>query len=452
MPESIEKQDLQLQLQAVHEALDSGAANHARQLLAGLDSSEVAHLLESMPGKPRKVLWELLSEDFQGDVLQYLGDEVRQSFLSRMQPDEVAAVIEGLETDDIADILQELPDQVFQQVLLSMDEQNRQRLQTVLSFPEDTAGGLMNTDTITVRPDVTLEVVLRYLRLRGELPEATDSLFVVDSSDRFVGVLPLANVLTRHQDDLVRSAMRDDIEAIPADTDAQEVATLFERRDLISAAVIDDEDRLLGRITIDDVVDVIRDEAEHSLLSSAGLDEDEDTFAPVGSSARRRALWLGVNLLTALMASAVIKIFEPTIQAVAGLAVLMPIIASMGGIAGSQTLTLVVRGMALGRIGDSNARWMLGKEMAVGALNGLLWALVVGGVAAFWYDDYALGGVMAMAMLINLSIAAAAGVLLPIAMEKANIDPALAGSMALTTVTDVVGFFSFLGLATLLLI
>ena len=369
-----------------------------------------------------------------------------------MEPEELVAAAEGLETGDLADFLHDLPDVVIQEVLQSMDEQDRQRLESVLSYPEDTAGGLMNTDTITVRPDVTLDVVLRYLRLRGELPPMTDKLFVVDRDDHYLGSLPLTTLLTQAPTLSVSEVMTTEVESIPATMSARDVASLFEHHDLVSAPVVDEEGRLVGRITIDDVVDVIRDEGEHSLLSMTGLDEEEDMFAPVAVSARHRGVWLGINLLTAFIASWVIGLFQETIDKVVALAVLMPIVASMGGIAGSQTLTLVIRGIAVGKIGDSNARKLLLKELAVGLLNGVWWALVVAAITVLWFGDYRIGMVIAIAIVVNLVFAALAGATIPMLLRKLGADPALGGSVLLTTVTDVVGFMAFLGLATVILL
>jgi magnesium transporter len=308
----------------------------------------------------------------------------------------------------------------------------------------------MNTDVITVRPEITFEVVQRYLRRRGEIPRTTDNLAVVNRKNQFIGLLPLTKVLISDPGTTVREAMITDTESITATLPAHQVVKIFERHDLVTAPVVDEDGMLVGRITIDDVVDVIREEADHSLMSMAGLDEDEDTFGSVWQTARRRALWLGINLLTALAASAVIGLFEATLEKVVALAILMPIVASMGGIAGSQTLTLVIRAMALGQIQSNNTRYLLFKELSVGAINGLLWATVIGITAGLWFNDPNLGLVIAAAMVINLVMAASAGALLPITMKRLGIDPALAGSVVLTTITDIVGFFAFLGLATVL--
>ncbi|MEC8696446.1 MAG: magnesium transporter, partial [Pseudomonadota bacterium] len=334
-------------------------------------------------------------------------------------------------------------------VLASLDARDRARVEAVLSFPEDSAGGLMDTDSITVRPRHTLELVLRYLRLRKELPSGTDALIVVNSEDQYLGMLPLTKVLTSDPSVTVREIMDSDAPAMRVDQPDKEIARAFSERDLISAAVVDDDGRLLGRITIDDVVDVIIEDAEEAVLGPAGLDVDEDTFAPVRRAVRRRAIWLGINLLTAFAAAAVISAFEETIIKVVALAVLMPVVASMGGIAGTQTLTLVIRGQALGQLNRRNMLWMLNREFVIAALNGLLWATLVAVAAAFLFDDITLGWVIATAMIVTILVAAVVGSLLPGILRKLSIDPAIAGGVVLTTITDVVGFFVFLGLASL---
>jgi magnesium transporter len=439
-------------LRTITRALESGALGQVRHLLNSLPAADVAHLLESSPPRERNFLWQLLGTEQGSEVLQYLGEEVRGDFLKDLSTDELVSLVEDLDTDDLADLLQELPEQVTQQVLAGLDEQNRQVLETVLSYPEDTAGGLMNTDVVSVRPEITLGVVQRYVRFRGELPAMTDNLLVANRKNQFVGILPLTRILMFDAGTTVREAMITEVEPIPATMKDTEVAKIFERRDLVSAPVVDDEGVLLGRITIDDVVDVILEEADHSLLSMAGLDEDEDTFGSVWHTLRHRSVWLGINLLTAFAASAVIGLFQGTIDQIVALAVLMPIVASMGGIAGSQTLTLVIRAMALGQVKEGNTRYLLAKELSVGALNGLMWATVVGLTATVWFSDFRIGGIIAVAMVINLFIAAGAGAMLPMVLKRYGIDPALAGGVVLTTITDVVGFFAFLGLATVLLV
>ena len=364
---------------------------------------------------------------------------------------EVASLTEGLDVDDVVDILQQLPDRVISEVLQAMSTQDRQRVESVLTYDEDTAGGLMDTEVITVRPDTTVDVVLRYLRRFDEIPETTDNLFVVNRDDKFVGNLPLGMLLTSSPTTKVREVMNTEVRGIHVELTDSDVAQLFQRHDLVSAPVIDDENRLLGRITIDDVVDVIVEDADHSLLAMAGLSDTEDTFSSIGKTAPRRAVWLGVNLLTAIFASTAISIFEDALDKVVALAILMPIVASMGGVAGSQTLTVVIRGMALGQIERSNLNWLLSKEFAVGALNGLLYALIVGCVVSLWFQDATMALIIGLAMAINLMAAALSGTLLPVLLKFLKIDPALAGTVILTTITDVVGFISFLGLATLFL-
>lgn len=438
----------QAQLGEINEALESGTFQQVRRMLNGLQPVEIAHLLESSPPPSRRVLWRLVDKDLEGEVLQELSEEVQAQFLRGMDTEKVVAITEGMDTDDLADVLQRLPDRVIQEVLAAMDAQDRQRVEQVLSYDEDTAGGLMDTDTVTVRPRVTLDVVFRYLRRHDQLPDSTDSLIVVNSKGEYVGLLPLSRLLTSSATSTVRELMRTDFEPIPAHMPENEVASLFERHNWVSAPVVDENGIVVGRITIDDVVDVIREGADHSFMGMAGLDEEEDTFAPVSRTAPRRAVWLGINLLTAIIASAVINIFQDTIDKVVALAVLMPIVASMGGVAGSQTLTVMIRGMALGKIGRNNINWLLSREFLVGLSNGLLWAGLMAVIAGLWFEDMTIAAIIAAAMIINLITASVAGALLPITLRSMKIDPALAGSVALTTVTDVVGFFAFLGLAT----
>ena len=381
--------------------------------------------------------------------MAYLGEEERSEIVARLGPDELANLIESFEFDDKVDLLQELPESVIEEVLLSMDSQDRQRVEDVLSYDEDSAGGLMNTDVVTVRPDITIDVVLRYIRRYRELPPMTDNLWVVNRRDEFIGQAPISKVLISDPTTTIREIMETEIEPLLVSTHEDEVAQRFERLDLVSAPVVSENGKLLGRITIDDVVDVIRASADHSLMSQAGLDEDEDIFAPLVRTVRRRAIWLGINLLTAFVAAAVIGMFEATIEQVVALAILMPVVASMGGIAGTQALTIVIRGMALGRVGSANIRALVAREVLIGVANGLFWSLIVGLAAFVWFGDYTLGYVIAVAIIVNLLVAALVGTLLPGYLKSMRIDPALAGGVVLTTVTDVVGFFCFLGVATL---
>lgn len=429
-------------------AIDSGTLNQVRHILNNLSPPDIAHQLEIAPPRLRNILWEIVDPEISGEVLQELSDDIQLEFLNQMDGAEVASITEGLDVDDIVDILQQLPDRVIPEVLKAMSVQDRLRVESVLTYSEDTAGGLMDTEVITVRPDITVDVVLRYLRRFEELPDITDNLFVVSRNDTFLGTLPLSKMLTSSPNTSVREVMNTEVEAIHVNLTDSDVAQLFQRQDLVSAPVVDDQHRLVGRITIDDVVDVIVEDADHSLLAMAGLSDTEDTFSSISRTAPRRAMWLGLNLLTAILASSAISLFEATLEKVVALAILMPIVASMGGVAGSQTLTVVIRGMALGQIERDNLKWLLSKEFAVGALNGMLWAAVMGAIVSAWFDDWTLALVIAAAMAINLVAAAVAGTLLPVMLRSLKIDPALAGSVILTTVTDIVGFVSFLGLAT----
>ena len=436
-------------LDSFREALRNGQNQHIWKMLSDLHPAEIAHILESLPSRERQLVWSMVDLEDEGEVLLQVNDEVRAGLIKDMGTNELVAATDGMDMDDLADLLNDLPDIVIKEILHSMDMQDRHRLESVLSYPDDSAGGLMNTDTITVRADVTLDVVLRYLRLRGELPVSTDNMIVVNRFDMYLGILPLTTLLTSEPGKTVAEVMDTSIEPIPANMSATDVSRLFEKLDLVSAPVVSEDVRLLGRITIDDVVDVIRDEADHSLMSMAGLHEEDDMFAPVISSARSRALWLGINLITAFAAAWVIGLFQMTLEKVVALAVLMPIAASMGGIAGTQTLTIVIRGMALGHINKANSRWLLFKEAAVGSLNGIVWALVVGVIAYLWFKDIMIGVFIGAAMLINLITAAIAGFSIPLMLRSLGIDPALAGSVVLTTVTDIIGYMAFLGLATM---
>ena len=441
----------QANLERINLAFSQGAIARVRQLInEDLAAPDIAHLLSSVPPKQRTILWNLVeAEELAADVLAYLGEEERSEIVARLEPEELASLIESFEFDDKVDILQELPESVIEEVLLSMDYQDRQRVEDVLSFDEDSAGGLMNTDVVTVRPDITIDVVLRYIRRYRELPPMTDNLWVVNRRDEFIGQAPISKILISDSNTTVREIMETEIEPFIVSTHKDEVAQRFERLDLVSAPVVNENGKLLGRITIDDVVDVIRASADHSLMSQVGLDEDEDIFAPLLRTVRRRSIWLGINLLTAFSASAVIGMFEATIEQVVALAILMPVVASMGGIAGTQALTIVIRGMALGRVGSANICALVAREVLIGVANGLFWSLIVGLAAFVWFGDYTLGYVIAVAIIVNLLVAALVGTLLPGYLKSMRIDPALAGGVVLTTVTDVVGFFCFLGVATL---
>ena len=437
----------------LNEALDQGNARQAEQLISSMHPSEVALVLESLPPAKREIVWSLVvHDDGGGDVLAELNDEVRSGLLEDMDAAELKAATEGMDIDDLADVVADLSEQKTSELIDSLDQEDRQALQVVLSYAEDTAGGLMNTDTLSVRRYYALELVLENMRKLGELPENTLSIFVVDRYERYVGTVSLTKLVSSNPELLVEEVMDTDMKGIAATTSANDVAQLFQDKDLVTAPVIDDDGKLIGQITVDDVVDVIREQADREILGMAGLDEEDDIFAPVITSARRRAIWLGINLATAFLAAFVVGVFEETLAELVILAVLMPVVASMGGIAGTQTLTLMVRSMALGRVNDSNARSLMAKELMIGVFNGLVWAVVVAGITLTFFSGWEVAALMGCVVALNLSIAALAGFLIPVVLQRLEIDPAIAGGVVLTTVTDVIGFASFLGLGTLFLI
>ena len=434
------------------EALDSGVPSQVKKLINSLNGAEIGDLLESLPQSRRQIVWDLVKVDLDGDVLVEVNDEVRAGLIRDTAPDDLIQAMGELDLDDLADILNDLPDAVITEVLRAMDRQDRERLAQVMSYPEDSAGGLMNPDVVTVRPDVSLDVGLRYLRVRGELPEVFDQLFVVNRAGKHLGQLKISDVLTHDPSSLVSDLIDTSTDPLPVDMPTRQVAIEFEHDDLVSAPVIDANGILLGRITIDDVVDVIREEGDHMVLTAAGLDEEDDMFAPVVQSARRRWVWLGVNLITTLLAAVVLYFFQPTLDELVELAVLFPIVMSMGGIAGTQTLTLMIRGMATGQVSARNSMAILRKELAVGILNGIVFSLIIAAIAYLWYGSPGLGVVMAIAIIVNLVAGALAGALIPVILKRLSIDPALAGGVVLTTVTDVIGILAFIGLASYLLI
>ena len=448
MAEAVPNEATEKDIQALYHALDEGRLSEIRRTINALPASEIAHFLESLPVAKRKIVWEQVDPEKEGEVLVDLRDEVRSTLIEDMDTEELVQATEDLDIDDLADIIHDLPEEVTNELLLSMDRENRELLERVLSYPEDSAGGLMNPEVVTVRPDVPLDVVLRYLRMRGDLPEPLDEIYVIGRNGHYRGRLAIRDLLTKDPDTLVADVMDQSTKPIEATTPASEVAQDFEHNDWISAPVVDESNKLIGRITVDDVLDVISEEADHSVMSMAGLDEEDDMFAPVLISSRRRAVWLGINLVTALLAAWAIGFFEDTLQKVVALAVLMPIVASMGGIAGSQTLTLMIRGMATGQIGVGNAKYLFTREMLIGLLNSLLWAAVLSVITWLWFDDIRIGMVIALALVVNLVAGALAGVLIPLILRRLSIDPAIAGGVVLTTVTDLVGYVSFLGFGT----
>lgn len=452
MAEAVRHDKTARQLRLLSDALDSGRLGPVKRLINTLAPAEIGNLLESLPPGKREVVWGLVDAEDDGEVLLHVGEEVRESLLAEMDTDEIVAAVEDLDIDDLADLVEDLPDTVIDEVLKSMDRENRERLEQVLSYAEDTAGRLMNPDVVTVRADVNVDVVLRYLRLRGELPDHTDHLFVVSRRHQYLGRVSLASLVTHEDTTPINRLIDDEQPAIDVNESDQEVARQFSDHDWVSAPVVDENNILLGRITIDDVVDIIRAEAEHQALGAAGLDEEEDLFSPIKRAVRGRIVWLGINLATAFLAATVIGQFEMTLEKVVALAILMPIVAGIGGNAAVQVLTLMVRGLALGQVGASNAGILLWKEIRVALINGVLIGGLVGLIAWVWFGSPLLMLVIALALVINFCAAALAGVLLPLLLKRLNVDPAVAGTVVVTAVTDVIGFFSFLGLATLILI
>ena len=419
--------------------------NQLRDLLSSMSSSEIAHALESSPPKQRKLLFSLLETNEEGDVLADLGEEIQQDLVSNISNEELTEAVKELELDEVVDILQNLPEERMKIVLSKMSLRDRNRIELGLIYPDNTAGGLLNTDVISVRPNHTIEVVITYLRNQDELPENTDKIFVVTTNDQYIGEISISKIITSAPTLTVEEVMEKGTAPILVSQDDKEVAIIFERNDLISSAVINNSGELLGRITIDDVVDVIREDADQNFLGMAGV--AEDTFAPPGRAAKSRVFWLSMNLMTAFIASMTINVFQDVLNQIVYLAVLMPIVASMGGVAATQTLTIVLRGLTLEQINSSNIRWLFKRELAVSILNGLVLSILVGFVTYFWFEDLVLSLLISCALIINLICSVIAGVFVPLILRRLNQDPAIAGSVVVTTVTDVVGFLSFLGLS-----
>ncbi len=437
---------------SVLELLEYGATSELREYLHDVHGADLAAVLESLPPSVRSLVWYEVSESDMGEMLTEFSDQVAESLMSEMEPRTLVRVLQMLDIDEIAEIMPQCPSMAAAEILVALDEERRKGLDTVLSYQEDTAGRLMNIDAPVVREGVKVAVIMRYLRVVGELPEYTDKIYVLNRQGKLRGAVLLRNLVTANLDAQIDDCIDEALFRFSPDDPEEQVAQVFERYDLTSAPVVDSDGRLLGRITIDDVVDLMKDTAGKNLLAPAGLDDEDDIFAPVLYTARRRALWLGINLITAVIASMVIGIFEATIEKLVALAVLMPIIASMGGNAGTQTLTTVIRGLGVGTISTANALDVLKKELLVGGLNGLIWATVVAVVSIVWYQNYLLATIVATAMLVNIVVSALSGVLLPVMLEKVGIDPALAGGVSLTTITDVVGFLAILGIAALVLV
>ena len=446
----IELTSFEVSLQNLMTALEASDHDEAKCQIKKLHPGEIALLFEAIKPKDRSMLWPGVEISIQGEILKEVNEDVQSQLINEMSVDTLVKATEKLDTDDLADIVPNMPESAVHSLLLTLDFKHRERLNKVLSYPENSAGGLMNTDFITVRPDVSIRAVIRYLRLLKEMPVDTDQVFVVDRDFNYLGSLLITSLLTEDPGQMVERFINNDFsQPVSAETDESEVALLFEQRNLISAPVIDENNQLVGRITVDDVVDVIRDQAEHSVMSMVGLDEDEDVFAPIIHSSKKRSIWLGVNLITAFIAVYFIGLFEATLQQKIALAILMPVVASMGGIAGTQTLIIVTRGIATGRVTTANIRTLINKEVAVSGLNGIIWSLVIGLITYYWFSDLLLSLIIALAIIANLIVAAFSGAFLPLLLSRLRIDPALAGGVILTTITDVIGFVAFLGLAAL---
>ncbi len=417
-----------------------------------LHPADVAYILEALPLEERLEVWDLVKAERDGDILLEVSDAVRQTLIADMDSEELLAAAEQLDTDELADLAHDLPKDVLQDLLESLDAGNRERLQSALSYPEDAVGALMDFDIVTIREDISLEVALRYLRRIGNLPDHTDKLFVVDRHDVLHGVLPLKRIVVSDPELGVDEVMADDAVVFHPEDKATDAAKAFERYDLVTAPVVDENNKLIGRLTVDTVMDFIREEAESDMLSLAGLSEDEDMFSSVWKAVQNRWTWLAVNLVTAFVASRVIGAFEGSIEKIVALAALMPIVAGIGGNSGNQTITMIVRGLALGQVASHNMKTLLKKEMGIALLNGLIWGSVLGVVAYLLYDNVALGVVMTAAMTMNLMLAAVMGVLIPLMMTKFGKDPAVGSSVLITAMTDSGGFFIFLGLASIVLL
>ena len=437
-------------LRKILEDSSSLSLNQIRNLIDEMNASEIAHMLESSPPKQRKLIFSILETSKEGDVLSELGEEIQQDLVSNISNEELGEAVKELELDEVVDILQNLPEERMHSVLSKMSKIDRDRIEIGLTYPDDTAGGLLNNDVISVRPSNTIELVLNYLRDQGELPENTDKIFVVNDENEYLGEIKISNIITKNPTINVKEIMNISQDPIKYDLIDKDVATIFERNDLISAAVVDENNKLLGRITIDDVVDVIREDADQNLLGMAGV--AEDTFAPPARAARSRVFWLSLNLLTAFIAAASINIFQDVLDKIVYLAILMPIVASMGGVAATQTLTIVIRGLTLEQINSSNIGWLFKRELAVSIINGIILSILVGVITYIWFKELLIAILISAAMVMNLISSVLAGIVVPIILRKLKQDPAIGGSVVVTTVTDVVGFISFLGLASIYLI
>ena len=447
----VEKQDAPKQ-KIIKNLVNKQNINKLERLLSNLHPADIADILESLPIEGRLIVWDLVKIESDGDILVEVSDAVRQTLIADMDSTELLAAAEYLDTDEIADIAQDLPEDVLQNLLESLDAQNRERLESALSYPESTVGALMDYDVVTIRDNVNLEVVLNYLRKLGKLPSNTDKLFVVNSNGIILGILPLKAIVVSDQMAKVKDVMSSDPVLFGPDDLAEEASDAFERYDLITAPVVDKKNKLIGRLSVDAVVDFIKEDAENEKLSMAGLREEEDLFSSIWKSVKNRWAWLAINLVTAIVASRVIGVFEGSIEKVVALAALMPIVAGIGGNSGNQTTTMIVRGLALGQVNLTNIQRLIYKELGVALLNGILWGSVLGAFAFILYENIYLGLVMTGAMILNLLLSAVMGVMIPLLLSKFGRDPAVGSSILITAMTDSGGFFIFLGLATLVLL
>ena len=424
--------------------------NQIKRMVSNMNPSEIAHSLESLPPQERKLLWSMIETHEEGEIISELNDEIQKELIAEISPEELIEIIADLELDEIVDILQTLPERTAENILAGMSQTDRKRIQEALVNPEDSAGGLMNTDIISVRPKHNLEVVMRYLRAQKELPQNTDQIFVVSRENVYLGSLPVSSLLVSDPTLNVRELMETETKPLQVEWSDKDVSRLFEQNDWVSAPVVDENTKLIGRITIDDVIDVNIEDADQNILGMAGI--AEDTFAAPARAARSRILWLSINLMTAFIAAMTINLFKETIDQIVYLAILMPIVASMGGVAATQTLTIMIRGLTLQQINFNNLNWLFKREVAVSIVNGILLSILVGGITYLWFKEIIISILISAAMIVNLISSAIAGIFIPIILRKFNQDPAIAGSVVVTTITDVIGFFSFLGLATIFLV
>ena len=440
-------------LSVVIKDLEKDRENSVKNTLSSLSPYEIARLLESIEPRTREILWQLVDQDDEGEVLKELVDDVRQNIIDEMDTEELIAATQDMELDDLADILNDLPNQITDQVIKALDQEDQVRLESVISYEEDTAGGLTNPNILSIRRGISINGLIRYLRSMDKLPINTNYIYVINRDNEYLGSVKLLDLFTDNRDTPIEEIMDVSVKPIDANVQANEVAIEFQNLDLISAPVVDASNRLLGEITVDDVVDVIQDQANSEIFNMAGLDDEDDIFAPVFLSSRRRAVWLGANLVTAFIVASAVSLFQETLDQIVILAVLMPIVASMGGVAGNQTLILVIRGVAMGRIQSSNALGLLSREFLVALVNGIFWSVIVSVLAVLLFSTtWNIGLIVGASMLINILASSIAGVSIPFLLKRLGIDPALASGVLMITLTDVLGFITFLGLATLLLL